>query len=114
MASAKQSTRHTGRSGLESMRWQERHRLDRDGDPVRCHGSGIESEDRKLINHEARMEQQSGAQSRSTEPEPELSRKEELEDAQWYSPPNLPQLPSPASIARRLIDGFLRERLLPS
>ena len=39
---------------------------------------------------------------------------EELEDAQWYSPPNLPQLPSPASIARRLIDGFLRERLLPS
>ena len=34
---------------------------------------------------------------------------EELEDASWYRPPDLPGLPSPASIARRLIDEFLRE-----
>ena len=34
---------------------------------------------------------------------------EELEDAGWYRPPDLPGLPSPASIARRLIDEFLRE-----
>ena len=35
---------------------------------------------------------------------------EELEDARWCRPPDLPRLPSPASIARRLIEGFLRER----
>ena len=32
----------------------------------------------------------------------------EIEDASWYSIGNLPTLPSPISIARRLVDDFLR------
>jgi NAD+ diphosphatase len=32
----------------------------------------------------------------------------ELEDANWYRPDDLPQLPPPASIARQLIDDFVR------
>jgi NAD+ diphosphatase len=32
----------------------------------------------------------------------------EIEDANWYSVDRLPMLPSPISIARRLVDDFLR------
>jgi NAD+ diphosphatase len=32
----------------------------------------------------------------------------EIEDANWYSINSLPMLPSPISIARKLIDDFLR------
>ena len=34
---------------------------------------------------------------------------DELEDAQWFSIDNLPRLPPPISIARRLIDSFIAE-----
>lgn len=33
---------------------------------------------------------------------------EEIEDAGWYTPGNLPDLPPPISIARRLIDDYLQ------
>ena len=33
---------------------------------------------------------------------------DEMEDAGWYSSDQLPMLPPPISIARRLIDDFLR------
>jgi NAD+ diphosphatase len=33
----------------------------------------------------------------------------EIEDARWCRPADLPKLPPPLSIARRLIDGFLQE-----
>ena len=32
---------------------------------------------------------------------------DEIEDAGWYAADDLPQLPPPLSIARRLIDDFL-------
>jgi NAD+ diphosphatase len=32
----------------------------------------------------------------------------EIEDANWYSVDRLPMLPSPISIARKLVDDFLR------
>jgi len=34
----------------------------------------------------------------------------EIEDANWYSADKLPTLPSPMSIARRLVDDFLKNR----
>jgi len=34
----------------------------------------------------------------------------ELEDADWFSPGDMPRLPSPISISRRLIDDFLRQK----
>lgn len=34
--------------------------------------------------------------------------RKEIEDANWYSVDSLPMLPSPISIARRLVDDFLR------
>jgi NAD+ diphosphatase len=34
----------------------------------------------------------------------------EIADAQWFSPHNLPQLPPPISIARRLIDDYLQRQ----
>jgi NAD+ diphosphatase len=33
----------------------------------------------------------------------------EIEDARWFSPEDLPDLPPPSSISRRLIDAFLLE-----
>lgn len=33
----------------------------------------------------------------------------EIEDARWFTPRNLPDLPPPMSISRHLIDAFLRE-----
>ncbi len=34
----------------------------------------------------------------------------EIEDAGWFSPENLPRVPGPISIARKLIDAFLEEQ----
>jgi len=34
---------------------------------------------------------------------------EELEDAQWFTADTLPKLPSSMSIARRLVDDFVRQ-----
>jgi NAD+ diphosphatase len=34
---------------------------------------------------------------------------EEIADAQWFSADNLPNVPPPISIARRLIDWFVEE-----
>jgi NAD+ diphosphatase len=36
----------------------------------------------------------------------------EIEDAAWFTPDNLPALPPPMSIARRMIDDFVEKRTL--
>jgi NAD+ diphosphatase len=35
---------------------------------------------------------------------------EEIEDAGWFTPNNLPRIPGKISIARKLIDGFLAKQ----
>lgn len=40
--------------------------------------------------------------------------KAELEDANWFTPDAMPQLPSKLSVARALIDHFLADRAAPS